>query len=519
MKTLGKSDAQGYFSSSSPSLCTVSVRCFLPARLLGALTDRTPDTLQGTLSAFSAERGGNGSLALFTRTVPKRVTRDEKGRIVTLEAIRRTPVQGEAHRLSHVIADWYDPAGSARFAKQRLQFRASPLAHGRPPVVIDATEWGELLVLAKASYIQGVEASEDFPLGPRRTQCGQAIVFPLALEMHAAPVAEAPVWAQAHSEFAAYRARLQRLGHATRSLYSIPEPGKPWTWDFVWAYRRLKLGSLHRKETVPGAGQTPGAQVGDVSAQNWRLGNDYPYGYVFKSPLDAAREVQSDDWRGGIETETLREAELHALGWYAHLRSQGWVSWNGVTTHVGARIKLSDVFGTPHGLAKLPYLRESRRSVGIDDFVLRYQEHLLPGVQFEDAVGVGSYAADIHSTWNFDAQGKCAMPAYLNRDILPGPYTIPFRALTNRDVENLLVAGKTMAQTFFANSSTRVHPVEFASGTGSGVAAAYLARSGLSTRDLLANGEMSALRQLIGRYQPTVWPTGLLEGNRVSLAP
>ena len=35
------------------------------------------------------------------------------------------------------------------------------------------------------------------------------------------------------------------------------------------------------------------------------------------------------------------------------------------------------------------------------------------------------------------------------------PYYVPFRALTSMEVPNLLVAGKTMAQTFSANAGTR----------------------------------------------------------------
>jgi len=46
-----------------------------------------------------------------------------------------------------------------------------------------------------------------------------------------------------------------------------------------------------------------------------------------------------------------------------------------------------------------------------------------------------------------------------NKHYLPLPYFIPYRALTNKKYENLLVSGRSMSQTFLANAATRVHPV------------------------------------------------------------
>ena len=41
---------------------------------------------------------------------------------------------------------------------------------------------------------------------------------------------------------------------------------------------------------------------------------------------------------------------------------------------------------------------------------------------------------------------------YFNENHPILPYFVPFRAMTNRDFGNLIVAGKTMAQSFLANS-------------------------------------------------------------------
>jgi hypothetical protein len=61
------------------------------------------------------------------------------------------------------------------------------------------------------------------------------------------------------------------------------------------------------------------------------------------------------------------------------------------------------------------------------------------------------------------------------------PSYLPFRALTNHQVDNLLVAGLTMAQSFMANSALRMHPIEWISGQAAGVAAALMVQKKLAT--------------------------------------
>ena len=62
------------------------------------------------------------------------------------------------------------------------------------------------------------------------------------------------------------------------------------------------------------------------------------------------------------------------------------------------------------------------------------------------------------------------MPAYMS-SAATVPYYVPFRALTHRDADNLLVAGKTSAATFYANSALLLHPSEWSTGVAAGAAA------------------------------------------------
>jgi uncharacterized protein YfiM (DUF2279 family) len=81
------------------------------------------------------------------------------------------------------------------------------------------------------------------------------------------------------------------------------------------------------------------------------------------------------------------------------------------------------------------------------------------------------------------------MPAHiLSANHAPMPFTLALRAHTNKTVSNLLVAGKTMAQTFLVNAATRLHPIEFASGTGAGVLASYMQQKKMTSAKVAASG-------------------------------
>lgn len=62
-----------------------------------------------------------------------------------------------------------------------------------------------------------------------------------------------------------------------------------------------------------------------------------------------------------------------------------------------------------------------------------------------------------------------------------------FRALTSEAAPNLLVAGKTMALTFWANAAVRLHPEEWVTGTAAGVAAVHMAANKWTSTDAYNN--------------------------------
>ena len=129
--------------------------------------------------------------------------------------------------------------------------------------------------------------------------------------------------------------------------------------------------------------------------------------------------------------------------------------------------------GTADGLAKAPYIRESRRiraeftvterHVGTEARRQLLKAQDVSAEAFPDSVGVGSYRIDLHPSTGGDN--------YI--DISSLPFQIPLGALIPRRVENLLPACKNLGTTHITNGCFRLHPVEWGIGEAAGALAAF----------------------------------------------
>ena len=441
-----------------PGKCWVSRFCFEPRSLLKEHLEPLERKLE--------------RLTVFRETVVKHAdVRD--GKIVSLLAIRRhkkTSVTGDGYDVlpSVDLSDWYSAKDTDRFGKEVLKFRGDHM------VYIDATEWGELLALTGAPYLLGVEDEDGGLTGD--DSIGQSITFGFVQEFHAT--------ADATRDSGLPNPKATNLG-----LGDYRDREK--AWDLVWTYRRLR--AAEREPTA-----------GDLSLQNWGYyveknegGNDYPFGYLFLDRKAARQQADDQEWIGGVDLRVMAAAEQRAYAWHHWFK-------NKAPKEIGAnRISLSrSVLGASHGLSKLPYIRDTRRSIGLDGFLLQVRD-LQPtssgslARKFDDRIALGAYPVDIHP------MAKKKYPDYIGKNYEVAPFTIPYRALTNDKIDNMLVAGKTMAQSFLANSATRLHPTEWSTGTAAGVAAAMMSKQKLTARDLTTATD--ELQRLVKQKTPIDW--------------
>ena len=270
------------------------------------------------------------NLHVYYSTVVKSVR--TAGKVITaINAISREPLRGDGYEdfLSKSLPDWYSEKDSAFFKKTLKTFKG---VGSNVPVFIDATEFGDVMVLAGASFLQGVEKADGaLDTEPGYDKAGQSTVFPFVISYNKSASTEP----------------LNPLPTDHGDFYDLA----PRNWDMVWRYRRIR-----------GAG--PSATPGDLSLQNWNPGNDYPFGYLFKSRADTLAE--RSDWQGGIDMSALIGAERNAYGFYYFMKNHKEAKNPNLFTLDKTAL------GTKTGLSKMPYLRDTRRSIGLKDFVLRY---------------------------------------------------------------------------------------------------------------------------------------------------
>lgn len=334
----------------------------------------------------------------------------------------------------------------------------------------DATEQGDLLPLTRTEYVTGFESRKETgePHAPEQAQPRNLQSFTCCFAMDYRPGEDHTI--ARPEEYSFWRDYTPKLTPAwpgkllgwtaeepktlrERKLPFDPQCDETGTAGGWWLYRRIA-----RRRNF-----TAGAYSSDITLVNWPQ-NDYWLGNILDvSEEEAARHRK----RAG-------QLSLSLLYWM-----QTEAGWKGL------RLR-PDIVGTEDGLAKYPYIRESRR-IRAEFTVL--EKHVdadarmqltgrrgeeLTAESFADSVGVGSYRIDLHPSSGGDN--------YI--DIGSLPFEIPLGSLIPRRVENLLAAGKNLGVTHITNGCYRLHPVEWNVGESAGLLAAEAIRLGEPPRKI-----------------------------------
>lgn len=331
---------------------------------------------------------------------------------------------------------------------------------------LDATEQGDLLPLTGTEYVTGFESQRDTgePHAPSEAQPRniQAVTWCFPAEY-------------VHGEDHTIE-RPEQYGF-WRSY--VPQLTPPWSGRLL----DLAMSHPHTLEYRPMGfnplGDTPEGQYnlffyrkiaqrsnfagltyrGDITLVNWPQ-NDYLLGNFHDvSEKELAKSIQGS-----------RQLSLSLLYWLQTEapRPDGGLGWKGL------RLR-SDLVGTEDGLAKRPYIRESRRIRAeftvVEQHIAEEARKEIAGKiggepsaeRFEDSVGIGYYRLDLHPSTGGDN--------YI--DMAAMPFQIPLGALVPRRMENLLPACKNLGVTHLTNGCYRLHPVEWNIGESAGALAAF----------------------------------------------
>ena len=118
-------------------------------------------------------------------------------------------------------------------------------------------------------------------------------------------------------------------------------------------------------------------------------------------------------------------------------------------------------------------VRESRKIVG--EYVLT-QDDCKNCVKFDDAIAACNYDIDIHNP-----EGSGTSHYYFPEGEF---YTIPYRSLIPKNVDNLLVAGRCISSDHEAQASYRIMPTVCTIGEAAGTAIGLAVKSNTVVKDV-----------------------------------
>lgn len=554
----------------NPGQCWVSESCFLPYDGHELLFEQLQQ----------AAKRGKGTLKWYPNTAIKELNISAVGsgeQIQSAIAIQHESAPGtppiNTEPLSQTIEDAYRYEDSSRFKKTIIRFvpmQGEAVSQPAQWYVIDATETGELIGLADVPYRLGVDPRSQFePSSSSATgnpYCTQGFTYTFAMQATKEP--------QQHVKPAFYD---RYAPYYSYELERLADFNLVYTYRRIWSAKYQKnLPSNPRQFPI-----NPGdiSMQNWTWGNDYRPGTAEDNLIYTREQLSQMGQLEPGGWMGGLRTETLAAGEEHAKGffyWLVEGTTDSRLGDGVKQKHPNQRYLsgLDSPMGTVHGLSKYPYMREGRRIIGrpgwshpngftvweIDisradytqDF---YRLNLMPeeyrrlweslsGLQtfdvilekpelgnapsrsrstiFPDSVGIAHYAIDFHPCMTLsppEAPGNTEREGERRGAGTAYPFQIPLRALIPQKIDNLLVAGKSIATSHIAAAAYRVHSFEWSSGVAAGMTADFALEKGMLPYELvddlpLREPELELLqRRLVQSNNPIAFPNTSIFNN------
>ena len=335
---------------------------------------------------------------------------------------------------------------------------------------VDASEEGDLLKLSGCEYVIGAESRKQTGERHAPEQADPANIQALTHCFAMDHLVGEDHRTDAPDMYPFWRDHVPSLqpawpGKLLSLTYSHPRTLEPRTLPFIppdkhghipktenlnlWLYRRI----IDRNNFEAGT------YASDITLVNWPQ-NDFMLGNITDVPAEERKK----------NLEMARQLSLSLFYWLQTEapRPDGGQGWKGL------RLR-KDISGTEDGLAKYPYIRESRRilaettitqqDISMQDRmeITGKSEKEVTATSYHDSVGIGYYALDLHPSTGGDN--------YI--DMASLPFEIPLGALIPVRMENLVPGCKNIGSSHLSNGCYRLHPVEWNIGEAAGSLCAF----------------------------------------------
>ena len=356
-------------------------------------------------------------------------------------------------------------------------------------ILIDATEYGDILPLAKTQYRLGNTVSKfinDEAMIQDITWVAILHKYAGGVPSYLKPSQPLPGYELAKRNYESY---VTKEGFNFRNTYPVLTPVNFMTHN---AYRGIPDSSNPYNYD---ADKDNRAYITKTSV-NW--GNDYPGTYAWtngKRGLPVAY-LENKNLRLQIE----REALIKTLNFIYYIQNELGEDWSVADDEYKNRILPEAAKNLPREwqeivrrMPVIPYVRESRRIIA--KHTLTSQELLKNSLsyrdgqtshEFSDAIAIGGYILDLHGAatdadmeWEFEERANSAV---VNRP--RGPFQVPMGILIPADTDGLIAAEKNLSMSRLAGGALRLQPITMMTGQAAGALAAMCVRDNKQPKNL-----------------------------------
>lgn len=376
-------------------------------------------------------------------------------------------------------------------------------------VLVDATEWGDVVPLTGARYRVGNCLSDAID----RSRHVQDNTWTAVVKLYPSGV---PDDLRVKDKPPGYTDKVEAA--FVKSLVpgnQVDLKQKPWTWGTFVGYRGMP---------------DSGAGISDHSAitrTHLNYNNDYH-----------SSVAELEDPKVRLATDRAMQLKtLHLLYFIQNVLGKAdWSVANDegfdtpyrreqVDAWIKERPELAPFRPVLVHFSIMPYVRESRRIVGLHTLKSGEIERT-PGrpIQFAHTVALGDYAVDLHGSMSepyleLDLDRLADIPhKFGERGI--GPFAIPFECFIPEKVDGFLPAEKNFSQSRMANGATRLQPHTLNMGQAVGAIAALAVKEKVAPRAvdpgkvqhiLLNAGATLAIDRVMPKYGTEAWRQAQME--------
>ncbi len=356
-------------------------------------------------------------------------------------------------------------------------------------ILIDATEYGDILPLAGVTYRIGNSISPNINDTMIQDITWTAVIrkYPKGIPEHLRVKTPLEGYDKALKN---YRDYVARNGFDFKGRYPVRMP--------------VNVATHNAYRAIPDS-YSPGSYTG--AKKDWKRitkcgvnwGNDYPGMYLWHGRYGIpVNYIESRDMRAEIEREALIKT-LHYIYYMQNELKESWsVDENEYSNDIlpeAARDLPDEWKAIMRHMPPIPYVRESRRILG--EYTLNAHDTHINSMswhngekshEFTDAIAIGGYNIDLHGGDDDDDIESSLGEAQssIERDKPLGAFQVPLRVLIPMSKDNILAAEKNLSMSRLVSGALRLQPITMMTGQAAGALAAISIQKGIKPREVKA---------------------------------